>query len=135
MNRKRLPATRTLLSSLALIGMTSCLDGSAPGPDCPDEVGVTVGTGVVPVISWTPACLVQQILVEPLNGSGFAWIVSASDWITSPVTYGAIPRGAMGPEPSPLVAGARYRVSLLALGDVPGLGTRARIVGTAEFTP
>ena len=127
--------TRSLLSLLALVATTSCLDGSAPGPDCSGNLEVSVGTGLAPEISWRPFCLALGLVVESTDGSGPIWIVNTGDWIAPPVTYGTMPRGSVGTEAHPLVVGVRYRVLVEALVDVPGVGTRAGIVGSTEFTP
>jgi hypothetical protein len=127
--------SRSLMCLLTLAATTSCLDGSAPGPDCSDDVQVTVGTGLTPEISWRPSCLAGGLVVEALDGSGHMWIVNTGDWIAPPIFYGTLPPGAVASGPRPLVAGSVYRVLVLAAVDIPGVGTRVRVVGTAEFTP
>jgi hypothetical protein len=125
----------SLVLLLALAATTSCLDGSAPGPDCSGNLEVSVGTGLTPEIGWRPFCLAMGLVVESADGSGPIWIVNTADWIAPPVTYGTMPRGTVGTEAHPLVTGGRYRVLVEALVDVPGVGNRAGIVGSAEFTP
>jgi hypothetical protein len=130
--------SRHLMWALPLVATTSCLDGSAPAPACSDDVQISVGTGLTPQISWRPACLAAAVEVEALDGSGFTWIVNMRDLrrgILPPVVYGTMPPEAEGSDPRPLVTGGSYRVSVLALMDVPDVGTRPGIIGTKEFTP
>ena len=90
---------------------------------------------MTPEIGWTPFCLAGGLVVQSADESQLLWVLNSADWISPPVTYGTIPRGSVGPEAHPLVAGTRYKVLIEALVDVPGGGTQAGIVGSAEFTP
>ena len=123
---------------VALIALTSCGDGT--GPVCIDDVRIGVGTGLTPPISWSPACQAGELHVEALNGSGAVmWIITSPSSfhdIAPPLTYGTVPAGAAQvSELRPLVAGTPYRASVLALTNVPGLGTRLAVIGSAEFIP
>ena len=100
---------------IAVLGATaSCGDDADPIAasltPCTGDVSVSVTAGVTPVFTWSPACLIDEFLVEPTaRGIGDRWSFHGSAGPS--ITYGVTPAGATtfgGPEP--LLQGSEYRV-------------------------
>ena len=107
-----------------------------PVPECTGAVSVTVGTGTTPTFTWTPACRLFLLLVEPVVGGTDLWsiISDSANVIAPPVTYGVVPTGVQeGDPPTTLVVGSGYEVYLYRWTG-PGRQDGA-LVGQATFTP
>lgn len=76
---------------------------------------VTVGLGLSPVISWSPACAASVLTVRE-DGILTHWSIGVADGrgaLTPPVTYGLVPPGAHENTPvTPLVMGRQYEVKI-----------------------
>jgi hypothetical protein len=99
-------------------------------------VEVSVATGSSTQITWTPACLVQQVLVfesipPSLGGPQLRWGVHrASGGIASPLRYGQVPAGAQEIlAAQPLVSGHSYLVQV-SMTELVGNST---VVGEGGF--
>lgn len=103
--------------------------GNATGPEeqampCTDDTGsveVTVGPGLTPSFSWSPACAVAMVLVEEDGSDMWSAITDETLWdnpatanlVASPVTYGtAITGTTTSQEPLPLQTGHTYELVL-----------------------
>ena len=134
----RHPARRLGLS-LALIAAAckpDSADPNAPQVACTGIVSVQVTSGTTPTFSWTPACKLFFVLVEPSNSGADLWSVisDSTNAIASPVVYGTTPSGAVQADaPTPLVAGQVYKVILFRWTG-PGKQDGV-LIGTANFTP
>jgi len=118
-------------------------DPAAPAPKsnrstlfaCSSTVNITVGSGITPTFSWTPACSLFFLLVEG-NTGGDQWSVisDSTNAIAPPVTYGIVPPGATADfPPTTLVSGMSYDV-LVARWTGPGAQDGV-IIGSKTFTP
>lgn len=126
---------------LILIGIAVTACGSdAVGPEgalpaCTGAVSVSVSGGAAPTISWTPACRLFFVLVEPLESGADQWgiISDSTNAIAPPVTYGVTPAGAVQQAaPVPLLVGQSYKVVLFRW---TGPGSQDGVaIGTATFT-
>jgi hypothetical protein len=127
----------TILTGLSI----ACGDDDPVAPvvlqTCPAAVQLTVGPGTSPEISWTPACLLFFVIVEPADAGNDLWSVISrgENVIAPPVRYGVVPAGAQGlfEPPVELIAGQAYKV---AVGRWTGPGDEeGEIIGVREFTP
>jgi hypothetical protein len=128
-----------LALALASVG-GGCSEDSPAAPaeptPCATAVVITVGPGLTPEISWTPACLVHWLLIEPSGSSADNWgVVGGSpNSLGPPVTYGTVPSGAMEfQSPDPLIAGTQYDVYVTRW-----IGPNAddvELIGTQSFRP
>ena len=115
----------------------ACDGNSGPsGALCTAPVEVSVATGSSSQITWTPGCLVQQLLVfesipPSVGGPQLRWGVhTPSGGIASPLRYGQVPSGAqviLAAEP--LVGGHAYTVQLSMI-ELVGNST---VVGEGGF--
>lgn len=105
---------------------------------------VTVGTGLRPVISWTPSPAYQLAMYagsEDGDGLGVLWSLTGGpgfvNALPSPVTYGVPPPGSEYVSAPPLEAGKTYTVTIFRkdeLGRGDGFtGTGHRYVGKRTF--
>ncbi len=105
-------------------------------PECTATVSVAVGAGTTPTFTWTPACRLFFVLVEPAVGGTDLWsiISDSANVIVPPITYGVVPTGAQeGDPPTPLAAGSGYEVYLYRWTG-PGRQDGV-LVGHTSFTP
>lgn len=139
---------RLLLYSARLLGLASVLCTTACGsdaestgpeqplPECTADVSVQVSAGTQPTFSWTPACRLFFLNVEPATSGEDLWLVISrgANRIAPGVKYGVLPVGADQREaPVPLVAGNSYKV---ALGRYTGPGADDGVlVGVQTFMP
>ena len=109
--------TRSYLTVACFSVFLSACGGDTTAPDeqaetCTDNTGrvvVTVGAGLTPSFTWSPACPIAALLVE--EGADDRWFAGAPDnMIAPPVTYGSAEWSAMAPVP--LEAGHTYTLSL-----------------------
>jgi hypothetical protein len=123
--------------ALALVTLGGC-DGSS-GPSsalCSTAVEVSVTVAASPEITWTPACLVQQVevvesVVPSVGGSQPRWALEKATGIAAPLRYARVPAGArvlLAAEP--LVSGHHYVVQL-SMAEIVG---NSSIVGEGGFT-
>ena len=104
--------------------------------DCPAQVTITVSAGKQPTFSWTPACGLFFVLVEPASTGTDLWgIISPGvNAIEPPVKYGVVPDGAIqSADFVPLADGVSYKV-VVARFTGPG-EEDGEIIGTRTFTP
>ena len=105
-------------------------------PECTGNVGIQVTGGTQPTFSWTPACRLFFLNVEPAASGSDLWpiISRGGNRIAPGVKYGVVPAGAEQLQPpASLVIGQAYKV---ALGRHTGPGAEdGAIVGVQEFTP
>ncbi len=106
---------------------------------------VSVGTGLRPTISWTPANAYEVSFyegTENLNGFDVIWSVRMAgqfaNELQSPITYGIPPQGSEVREVSPLEVGKTYTVVVFRT-DPKGSGdgffnTRHRYETAVTFT-
>ena len=108
-------ALRRLLCAVALLGV-GCSDSGGPTEplsDCTGQVSITVSSGTTPTISWTPACRLSLVLVEPVNSGDDLWVIGtdSANAIAPPIVYGVTPPGARQIwGPTTLVTGQGYGV-------------------------
>jgi photosystem II stability/assembly factor-like uncharacterized protein len=104
----------------------------AAGSGCPDNLTVTVTGGPAPKISWTPACNISKIFVEPAEGGPSVWFVSsAGNNIGSGVVYGETPACAEEIRwAAPLDEGQIYSVALVKRYNRGDL-----VVGRFNYSP
>jgi len=118
------------------LGCADDSTGSAALPECTGPVTVTVGAGTSPQFSWSPACRLFFVIVEPAASGQDLWsvITEGTNAISSPVLYGTVPPGAQELDPpTPLVAGTAYKV---AVARYTGPGPQdGAIIGMQTFTP
>lgn len=130
------PTRYTVIAVMAI----GCSDGpsgaGSPVPECTGPVSVTVGAGTAPRFTWTPACRVFFLLVEPAAAGTDLWsiISDGANVIAPPVTYGVVPSGVTESDsPTPLVGGTAYEVYLFRW---TGPGSQdGELVGSSTFTP
>jgi hypothetical protein len=127
---------RALLGALALLLVTtSCGDDLGSGvAGCSEPVALSVGLGVAPTFTWSPACAIFALTVTPETGQQNLWTIISSNnsnSIDPPVTYGVVPDGAVENGPAELLEEeVVYRVTLIALS-----GGIEEVLGTEVFTP
>lgn len=118
------------------VGQTELFVAEGPEvPACTGDVSIQVSGGTEPTFSWTPACRLSFVLVEPADSGRDLWGVGRrTNRIAPGVRYGVVPPGVSqtteGP-PVPLVAGQSYKI---VLGRANESG-RAVLAGTGRFTP
>ena len=103
---------------------------------CTGPVQVSVASGTMPAFTWTPACSLFLVLVEPDSSGADQWSVisDSTNAISPPVTYGVIPPGARELDPpTPLVSGVTYEVFVFRWTG-PGKQDGV-LVGQRKFTP
>jgi hypothetical protein len=137
---------RTLLT-LTLIAWLALISSGCAGWHLYDNSQVpvvTVGTGLQPVISWTPAeAYILQVYAgtEDGNGIGVLWTASGGGGyennLISPITYGVAPEGVdLAPAP-PLEEDKSYTITVTRKdpkGEGDGFSnTRHRYVGKITF--
>jgi hypothetical protein len=131
----------SLLRAVLLSGLAAC-GGDPAGPRrmplCQGPVTVTVGPGVRPEFTWSPACRVQVLSVDNLSDGTSTWFLLAAPFteraIVPPVRYGIVPADALDLTfglTVDLQTGTRYEVTLL-IDESPGGDV---VVGRAEFVP
>jgi hypothetical protein len=139
---------RLLLRSAQLLGLVSVFCTTACGsdaqiagpeqplPECTGDVSIQVSTGTQPTFSWTPACRLFFLNVEPATSGEDLWLVISrgANRIAPGLKYGVLPAGAEQRElPVPLVAGNPYKV---VLGRYTGPGAEdGELVGVKAFSP
>jgi hypothetical protein len=114
-----------------LVTCAGCKDSEGPTDNvvpCTETVAITVSPGTTPTFSWTPLCLIDELLIEPTaSGIGDRWSFEGS--AKPPIQYGELPPGAqLGRSPEPLVQGNQYRIVLRHSGASP-------FVAVQTFTP
>jgi hypothetical protein len=126
------------LAALAAL-VPGCKNGTDPDPvsACTGVVSISVGSGTVPALSWSPPCRLFLVLVEDPTGTGDQWGVlsDSSNGIAPPVHYGTVPEGATKEllPPVPLQAGHEYRLNVVRFTG-PG-HEDGEVIGQATFTP
>jgi hypothetical protein len=124
---------------LLIRGVAACSDEpTEPSelPECTQEVVLRVGEGTTPSFSWTPACKLFFLLVEPAQGGEDLWsiITPGGNRLGPPVRYGIIPPDAEElVAPRPLLRGTTYNVVVFrhtGPGDDDGIQ-----IGIIAFTP
>lgn len=124
---------------MTVLGLLAACGSDDPGaiPACTGPVAMTVGSGSTPRISWSPACRVATLTVDPNSDFTVVWVLRTAgdtNGITPPIDYGASPNGVMTLfGPGPLQAGTPYRVRILRATGDSTLPFAA--VGASYFTP
>lgn len=99
----------------------ACSDNTGTESDraCSAPVRVQATRSVTPVVSWSPPCLVNQVVIHeggPNYSLGWASFFSRppSNSMLPPIEYGVSPAGAsqLPDNPVPLTAGTEYIVEL-----------------------
>jgi hypothetical protein len=128
--------------ALGLAALPACDESSGPTSAlCATQLDVSVteaSSSVLPLISWAPACQVQQIVVlEPMapsvGGPQVRWAVDkvTGGGMAPPLRYGqTLPGARVLMAAEPLVAGHHYVVQL-SMAAVVGTST---MVGEGGFT-
>lgn len=121
---------RHLVLGLALGALTGCRDANAPNlSPCTGTVTLTATASLSPTMSWTPNCLIDQLVFEePLppsvGGVHFVWVISARTQglgADSPLRYGSVPASMQELiAAEPLVTGHSYRIRIFAGGAEVG---------------
>ena len=115
---------------LALCALTRCTDSSGPnlGP-CSGPVAVTATASLSPTLSWTPNCLVDQLIVEEslppsVGGVHTVWFISArtlGEGAAAPLRYGRVPASMQDVVAAqPLAMGHSYRIRVATGGAAIG---------------
>jgi len=124
--------------AFGLTALVNCAGSSPPSSAlCSTPVEVSVAGSSFPQITWTPVCLVQQVLVlesipPSLGGPRPRWAVArATGGIAPPLRYGQVPPGAQVTlAAEPLISGHHYVVQV-SMTEIVGNST---IVGEGGFT-
>ena len=123
-----------LLVSLASLACDD--EPTAALSDCTGPVSVQVSGGTVPRFSWTPACRLFALIVEPEASGQDLWfiITEGGNSIAPGVTYGQLPAGAEERQsPAALLGETAYKVTVHRwIG--PG-GDDGELIGVQPFTP
>jgi hypothetical protein len=103
---------------------------------CTTPVAVTVAGGLSPQITWTPASLVQVLVLESIppsvGGSQPRWAVQkVSGGIASPIRYGQVPSGAQVTLAAEPLMSERSYVVQLSMTELVG---NSSIVGEVGST-
>ena len=128
-----------LTAAMLLAACGSDSESTGPGqtlPECTGNVSVQVSAGTQPTFSWTPACRLFFLNVEPATSGGDLWplISRGANRIAPGVKYGVVPTGAEELQPAvALVAGQAYKV-VLARYTGPDEEDGV-LVGGRTFTP
>jgi hypothetical protein len=106
--------------------------GHSAGSGCPDNLTVTVNGGPNPKISWSPACNISKIFVEPAAGGPSMWFVSSAGNNIGPgVSYGETPACAEEIRwAAPLEDGEIYSIALVKRDERGDL-----VVGRFNYSP
>jgi hypothetical protein len=126
--------SRRVVLTTAALALAGCSgDPASPEPlePCTGAVVVSVGSGLTPTISWTPACSMIGMIVE--EGADDFWIIAANtdEGFGPGVKYGTPPTGTTPNGPAlPLTAGVLYDITL-----VRGTMASPAISTNHEFTP
>jgi hypothetical protein len=129
----------SLLGAAGLLLSVACSDGAGPDqplPACAGDVSIQVSAGTQPTFSWTPACRLFFLNVEPAASGEDLWPIMSrgANRIAPGVKYGVVPPGAEQLQaPVQLVAGQAYKVAL-ALYTGPDADDGV-LVGVTTFTP
>ena len=132
---------RSLLVVLMASGVTAC-DGDDPSSanlePCDGPVEISVSSGTEPRFTWSPACTLFFLNVEPAESGGDIWgVISDGENVIAPgVRYGVVPEGAeqFTDESVPeLVEDSTYKV-VVAYHTGPG-EQDGELAGIEEFTP
>jgi hypothetical protein len=127
-----------MLGSVLPLASLACNDEPTEAGlnDCTGPVALQVSGGTVPSFSWTPACRLFGLLVEPEASGQDLWfiITEGGNTIAPGVTYGQVPAGAEERQPpAALLAGTAYKVAVHRwIG--PG-GDDGELIGVQSFTP
>jgi hypothetical protein len=102
---------------------------------CSGAVAVSVASGAQPTVTWTPACKLFFLNVEPVNSGADQWsvITDSANAIAPPVKYGVTPPGAVQlTAPASLLVGQAYNVYVFRWTG-PGRQDGV-LIGTGTFT-
>ena len=129
--RQYLLRQRGLVPLLLLhFALVSCRHSQDPLKPCDQPLSLSVGSGLAPIVSWTPTCTVGDVVVEKLETNGqrrLAWSVfDARNGIESRIRYGSRNAPVLT-----LEVGASYRVSV---GVIVG-GDAVQILAVRDFSP
>ena len=110
-----LPASRRFATGLVLLlALIACGRDAPTAPMCAEPLTVSVGTGLQPRITWTPACRAATITVSSNNVELIAppiWQLTALRGIAPPIRVGAHPAGSLTwGSGATLTAGEAYTV-------------------------
>ncbi|PYP52452.1 MAG: hypothetical protein DMD45_04340 [Gemmatimonadetes bacterium] len=124
---------RYLILGLPPCALARCTDTTGPslGP-CSGSVTVTATASLSPTLSWTPNCLIDQLVIdEPLppsvGGVHAVWAISArtpGEGAAAPLRYGTVPASMQeSVAAEPLIMGHSYRIRISGsgapVGEVP----------------
>lgn len=134
---RRLPLLVLVLASCTvLLGCSDDSTSTAELLECTGEVNVSVSAGTTPQFSWSPACRLFFLIVEPAASGTDLWsiISEGANRIAPPVRYGTVPADAEELDPpTPLLAGTAYKV---VVARYTGPGPQEGVaVGQQTFTP
>ena len=124
---------RYLGVGFALWALARCTDATGLSLGlCSGTVAVTATASLSPTVSWTPNCLIDQLVIEePLppsvGGVHSVWVITArtpGQGQAAPIRYGSVPASMEELVASePLVMGHSYRIRVsasgAALGEIP----------------
>ena len=124
---------RYLVLGFALCTLTRCTNSTGPKlSPCSGTVTVTVTASLSPTVSWTPNCLIDQLVIEEslppsVGGLHSVWVITARTpgrGAAAPVRYGRVPASMEElVAAEPLVMGRSYRIRVAAsgaaLGEIP----------------
>ena len=112
---------------------------------CDDDVLLRVSAGLMPEVSWSPACTAAQLVIDsappdpPSSRAHFVWFLDSSpddqgvpmNRLRTPVNYSTRPAGVVVQvEPRRLVPGVHYRVTITAYKPEGGLS-----INSHDFVP
>jgi hypothetical protein len=127
-----------------VLGAIGCGDSTAPVVCTAEQpVTVAVSSGLLPLISWSPACgmAALQLRGETADGLPTGWFLysgpqSFKNPLRSGIRYGQAPEGIFEPNSPPLLrAGAPYSVTISRwVGDSGPSGTMVE-AGVVTFSP
>jgi hypothetical protein len=134
--RQRIPPLFLVLATFTVFGCSDDSTRPAELAECTGAVTITVSAGTTPQFSWSPACRLFFLIVEPAATGDDLWLIitEGANQILPPVRYGTVPPGAreLAP-PTPLVAGTEYKV---AVARYTGPGPQdGAIIAVQTFTP
>ena len=124
-----------------VLGVTLLAACSTSGPvtlqGCRGQVAVAVTEGTVPTFSWTPECLMSEIVVARVSDDSVMWrfghsTAPSDEVIRPPISYGVTQPGVVSTTAQDLQTGTEYLVLVLSVDIVNGGGY---LHGEASFTP
>lgn len=111
--------------------------GPAVAHGCRTGVAVGVSAGTTPIFTWSPECLMSEVVVTRASDDQSMWRLGHStapvdEVIHPPLAYGATQPGVISTTPLDLETGTEYVVFVFSYDLLNG---GSQLQGEANFTP